>query len=265
MIKRCTGLADFVAQASLHPYGAEPTERWSLGITAAQVTRMATEGDPTLVPSLRPEMDRFRMDAAPKMQWSASLAGARVCVPAYLAGNPMSMRRRAPVGETKRVGIYVSPVGDVLCSAAQMMKRGCAVLGALEMLDASGVQVDLTLVMDTGGRDGATTFLVPLETRPMDLSTIGVAIAHPAFYRHLGFGLAKRLNGFTGRFSDAYRDSKAPDGDPRDIETYINVMRRTLDLSPSDIFIPRVTSEDPMVDDPAGWMMARVQQAMEAT
>lgn len=235
---------------------------WDLGVSGPEALKRGEMGDPTIATETSAIMDRivpsFREEEASR--WVAAPMGTRVSVPEYLGGNPMCMRRRAKRETTARhLSIYVDLGCAAMVGASHMMKRGATILGFLEWLTRHGINVDLYLVSGAGTREVQDLYhVVRCDTRPLDISVSGFAIAHPAFARHVAFS-AETPYGFRGAFSASsvkYR---------RDPQGYERFMRGLLDMQPGDIYVPESYAYDPLVTDPVKWVEERVSQISETT
>jgi hypothetical protein len=95
-------------------------------------------------------------------------------------------------------------IADVTTSASvsggDIQRRGAAILALVRVLSTRR-PIELwagTMVDADNGRNAVYTF-ARIETSPLDLATACFALAHPAFPRHLCYGLA-RLHGYAGRW-----------------------------------------------------------------
>jgi hypothetical protein len=208
----------------------------------------------------------------------ASLAGGRVNVPGYLAGRPDHMTRRKRVVSTRHLAIYVSIMACGMTTADQMLGRSRAILGAIAGLQAAGVSVDLYLMCDTQGcgwykgpktglivdethPDDQVISVVPIDSRPVDLSQVAGSLGQRRFLDLGVFEWARDAYGFDGRWSQAYRPAGL---DPvRGISRYTEILRERLGLGPEAVIFPRVSYLDPLLADPDRWVAERVNQAMK--
>jgi hypothetical protein len=269
--------------------GAGMGEDWDLGISGARAADLAVNGDPSIVAEYAGNVDRYTLDAAneTRLAWLPSVSGGRVDMGAYLTGAPDCMRRRARREiQTRHVSIYVSQTCSAGISAATMRKRGAAILGLLDVLNGMQVSVDLYLVIDLDGarsrNDGATlrgraalanadgsaldgdvTQVVRVESRPLDLSQVGFAIAHPAFSRNIGYRVAAQY-GYRGGWSRTW-DTCGAYAQGAGLDRYVRIMREKIGADAADLFVPPVSYRDEIISDPARWIRERVTQVTRAS
>ena len=285
MIARFDSVAAFVdyavANADTKTYDGNG-KAWDGGVSSDKAIRLASAGDPSIVADVNADVDAFAYasNEETRRAYVRDVAGSRVDVPAFLSGSPTCMRRRAKrTSETRHVSIYVSLVCAAGIAASTMLARGKAILGLLSVLQTQGIACDLYLISDMNGstacankagkmppvsdewdmtNDGDCTFVIRVESRPLDLGVSGFAIAHPAFTRHLTYS-AGHLFGFYGHWSRTFTNSG---GMGRSYDRYMSQLRAKLQASPTDIFVPPVNLYDEIVTDPKAWIRARVAQAL---
>lgn len=284
MIARWDSITDFVRFARTHATLSTHSEgrSWDAGVTGVQAAELAIAGDRSIVAQCMTDVDAFTLGATEETrpQWESSVAGSRVDVPSFIAGSPACMKRRAKrATDTRHVAIYVSTSCGANIPASVMLKRGAAILGLLETLQASGVAVDLFVVDDMQGArsedrvnpsvlheakrhgtwdlswNGDHVQVIRVESRPLDLSVAGFALAHPAFARNVALAVGAPF-GFSGQWSETYMRTRY------DAPAYRKAMARTLGMSPSDLFVPPVDNRDTVVQDPARWMRECLAQVM---
>lgn len=174
------------------------------------------------------------------------VAGTGVSVPHYLAGAPKCMRRRVQVERAARhVSIYVSTACAWSWSGEELLGRGRAILSLLSWLQSNRVECDIQLV--TGLHHSKDLYsCVRLETRPLDLSQVGFALAHPAFERQLAWQLAYN-QGWDGiNWAPSERDPKK--------------MRQILGMAAGDVYVQPAEKDCRLMADPKRWLLERVTQ-----
>lgn len=199
-----------------------------------EACKLALEGDPNLKASTSEAMSRLvpQYVEGSTRRWAPSIAGSRVCIPEYLSGNPMCMRRRVPRESiTRHMNVYVAVGCQAAVRAGQMVERGAIVLGMLEALQAAQVGVDLYLVHELADDQNDRFFIVKVDSQPLNLSEASFAIAHPAFFRVLGMQLAAAYGDYRGQFSAKAQGNKGS-------STWCDWVRAKLDIAPSDVYVP---------------------------
>lgn len=241
--------------------GASQGYSWDGGLGFRDAIRMSKEGDPTIVSKYVSTVDKlvneyqFRNDN--RTGYRPSVAGSRVSVQDYLAGSPTCMRRRVPQEmQNRSVSIYVSTTCAGGIPADKMMVRGATILSLLEFLQTSQVSVELFLLAETHGRtDGDLIQVIQVESHPLNLSTAGFAIAHPAFARRITYCHAYNIDGFNGqwgRSQSAYYSSGTGG-------TYAEKLSKAIGMGPSDIYVPAPKYDDgDIFVNPDKWLEERI-------
>jgi hypothetical protein len=157
-------------------------------------------------PALTAKCDRLldRMESVPfatsRFATVAAVAGGAPCVPAYLAGSPMAMRRRvriaddfAPLAVVVDVGVSASVTHDTI------QRRGAAALALVRLLAATR---PVALWVVTGQqisrysenkRDAA--YAVRLDTAPLDVARAAWLLAAPEAFRRAAFAACQTVGG----------------------------------------------------------------------
>lgn len=230
---------------------------WDCDVDGTAALTRAIDGDPEVTPAALSQLVSLQTHASggTRNRYVNAIAGSRVDVPAYLANTPACMKRRMRVEhETRHVSLYVSTACQGSVQAESMLARGTAILALLEYLQANGTSVDLYLLAELAddGRDHWT--VIRVETRPLDISTSGFAIAHPAFGRKLCYAWAESQGDYHGQWSSAAQrlDKSSP--------AWGAYVRKELGLAPGDVLVPYAVNADQIVQDPGAWLAARIQQ-----
>lgn len=131
----------------------------------------------------------------------AAVAGGAPCVPAFLAGNPLAMRRRVKISDEAAPLAVVVDIGvSASVQAATIERRGAAALALVRLLAATR---PVTLWAVVGQRaslysDHATdaAFGVQIETAPLDVARAAWLLASPDAFRRAGFAASQAVAGF---------------------------------------------------------------------
>lgn len=238
---------------------------WDLGVSGKIAAEKAMTGDPELVQGYENMVkDVEESYTGDRACWVPSFAGTRVSVPDYLGGNPMAMRQRKRVqGSGRHVNIYVSLVTFCGCQAKDMLTRGQAVMGLLSTLQAMGVSVDVFLLAEWGDdnyfdKTGKIySQLIQLETRPLDLSVSGFAIAHPAFARNVVYSTLYMYN--LPR-SGPFPPVAAKNGP--ESKAYEEDIRKRYNLQPTDIVSLSAGWDSLVIKNPKQWVLEHTRQAL---
>src|SRR6185369_5097451 len=118
--------------------------QWDLNVRGPEARKRALSGDIEIASKAMKALENLDIecDETLKLAFMPSVAGSRVCVPAYLAGNPMCMRQRKRTEQvTRHVSVYVDMTCSAGIDASVMLKRGITILGFLEQLQRNQVGV----------------------------------------------------------------------------------------------------------------------------
>ena len=243
--------------------------KWYGEINAAKSLELAITGDDSCVAQAERLMDKFSNDQETlKAKTVSDVVGGFASVPAFLSGNPQSMRRRQKVkNDVAPLTILV----DLTCScdidAEKMRNRGIAIL-ALVMLLTSSRPVELYAI-GTGGAEESNKqdkgdefhmIITRIETTPLDLATSAYALTHVGFFRRvvLGIGMKKYMShGKWGTFIDC--DYGKTTG-----KKYRETMLRHAGLPDETLYIPPASSYDRdstmLMDEPIKWVNKMVKE-----
>ncbi len=221
--------------------GGSQGYEWDGGVGFKDAIRFSKEGDPNIVSKYVSTVDKlvneyqFRNDN--RTAYRPSVAGSRVSVQDYLAGSPTSMRRRVPQEmQNRSVNIYVGTTCAAGIPADKMMERGATILSLLEFLQTSQVSVELYLLAEThGATDGDLIQVIQVESHPLNLSTAGFAIAHPAFARQVTYCHAYNIDDFNGMWGRSQGYFGQSD---EQANGYTEKLAVAIGMSPADIYVP---------------------------
>ena len=183
-----------------HRHWCRPADTWT-GASAAATLRHASTGDAARVALADAMLDRIEVSVgfeARRWRTLDSVAGGAPNVPAYLAGSPMSMRRRVRVMDTAaplvialELGVSASVDNDTIA------RRGAAAL-ALARIASATRPVELWGYF--AARDGsahAAAMAVRLDTAPMDVARAAWLFCAPEALRRACFAVLAHVGGWT--------------------------------------------------------------------
>tara|TARA_R110000851_G_scaffold276686_1_gene429729 strand:+ start:250 stop:1077 length:828 start_codon:yes stop_codon:yes gene_type:complete len=165
--------------------------------------------------------DAAMTDALYLPNWTPSVAGFLPSVPAYCAGEPLSMFDQSEsVLETAKVlkiAVVCIPCSEVTATA--MLNRGAAILGAIDALERDGnIRVEL-VGMFPSYSVGAKNCLMEMTLKnagdDWNPASVAFAIANPAFGRRIGFRWLESKQAYAGNVERCYghgstKNNKAP-------------------------------------------------------
>lgn len=187
------GTAD-LAERLKRQYRGTWGEFWGAGMTQAEAETAIAEGDLAGVAASDKHLSRledlYHIDAR-SFSVVPDVAGSLPNVPAYLAGQPLSMRRRARV---EREAAPLTVTVDLSSSASigpdVIRKRGAAILALVRIL-ATRRPVTLWVGAAIGNAERQKDYnasWVRMETSPMDLARCAHMLTHPSVSRGILYG-----------------------------------------------------------------------------
>lgn len=220
---RFDALEDYAAYLA-GPVAAAPCEHWTEdggsfhGATSSETLERVRGGDLARV-ALADAMLAHLEDSigfeARRWRTVASVAGGAPNIPAFLAGAPMTMRRRvrmldaaAPLTIALEIGVSQS------VDAATIARRGAAAL-ALARIAAGQRPVALWAYSAARCGDGnAAAYAVRLDTAPLDLARAAWLLCSPEACRRASFATCSSLAGWrknngTVRWLDKHTEAVA--------------------------------------------------------
>jgi hypothetical protein len=230
--------------------------------TFEQSVKLARDGWPHIVDDANKiiaDIEASGLIARGQPTYVNDVAGAFPNVPAYLAGSPECMFRRGSselLGEQSPLTVYLDVSVWAGTDADQIKKRGIAIL-ALVMILSERRPVDLYVFSSLGagmfgGGNQALFCVMPVETRPLDISTATYALTSAGFLRNLCFAWADK-HGFDGGY--------AWHKEPRDDATR-ELVREVLGASPQDLVIYGAGTNEKHLTDPIGWLHDQLKAHM---
>jgi hypothetical protein len=179
------------------------------------------------------------------------VVGGSPCVPAFLAGHPMAMRRRERViTEQGPLTIIVSMTLSGGIATDIMRKRGASLLALVRLLSANR-PVEIWLAVGLGGNNHGTHTLVRLDTAPLDLARAAHMLTCPSVTRGLGYGICQGLRE-GGQWPhdnfDHYQRTAR--------ELYSNVIGTSSEV----LYVGAAHVNDPTVKEPVKWLKETLAQ-----
>lgn len=238
-----------MADAVLAKGSSSGTSRWNGGLDLPAACRTMRTGDLSYVArsdALLARFERFAF-ASPTKAWRRDVAGAVPNVPAFLAGNPQSMRRRVRlVSEAAPLAVVVDLTTSGSIEARDIERRGAAILALVRVLSARR-PVELWAGAFTGadGDQNGVAMFARIDTSPLDLARAAFAFVSPAYPRKALYGLARSF-GFAGGWP--YRSATASRHFLDDL------IRPALPHVGDVLAIPALYTTDLSTRDPEAWI-----------
>lgn len=171
-------------------------EKW-IGASAAMTLRRARAGDPARVKLADDMLTKLENAVGfEARRWRAvdAVAGGVPNVPAYLAGAPLAMRRRARVMDAAAPLTIAIDLGvSQSVNERTIARRGAAAL-ALARIAAASRPVSLWVYFAARSDTGTDAmFAVKLDTAPLDVSRAAWLLCAPEALRRAGFAVLECL------------------------------------------------------------------------
>jgi hypothetical protein len=242
--------AAYIAKGCGSKYSSNGRDSWYNNESEAETLRKAELGDTHLVPSAEQQLAQLEHNLeTPTSVWEPNVAGAYACVPDYIAGLPTPMRHMIQEqDETNPITVLAVTTSSAGISSKTLERRGVTIL-ALVMALARVRPVTLQQVSILDGSDNGETIITSeINTHPLDLATACYVLTSAGFARRLTYGLATKLNGFTGGWPRKYKYGNAT--------SYYTYLKNI--LSPSDpkhtLLIESAELHDQLLSDPIRWI-----------
>lgn len=165
---------------------------WTGGIGSTDhAHRTARAGDLALVAPSDRLLSALETVSPITSAWETidDVAGAVPNVPAYLAGTPLTMRRRRrTVREAAPLAVYVDLTSSAGIDAETLMRRGAAILALVRVLSARRpVELWAGASLDWQLKQACAVFF-RLDTAPLDLARAAHLLTHPSVPRGMCYG-----------------------------------------------------------------------------
>jgi len=241
-------MADYAMRRAPYMRGAD---EWSGGLDAKESVRRCHYGDLSRVaPSdaLLSRFERFAFQSV-RREWRDDISGQVPNVPAFIAGTPLSMRRRAKVeSPAAPLAIVVDLTSSANISPEMLERRGAAILAIVRVLSARRpVELWAGTMTDANGRKNASAHFARIETAPLDLARAAFVLVSPAFPRQLCYG-ASRADGFEGAWPYGNDDASR--------RFMADILRPAMTHVEDFLAIPAAHSGDEMTRNPEAWIEA---------
>lgn len=195
--------AFLTGEAAPSPYlSRDARDDWAGADAAATVARAAA-GNPALTSvcdRLLSKMETATDFATSRHVTVAAVAGGVPCVPAYLAGSPLSMRRRVRVlDEAAPLAVVVDMGVSASVQHPTIQRRGAAALALVRLL-AAVRPVSLWVVSGQhvsrySDRAADAAFGVRLDTAPLDVARAAWLLCAPEAFRRAAFAACQTIGG----------------------------------------------------------------------
>lgn len=254
-VKRFDSLEEFIAISRTCPC-TDAEKSWFNGETVAQTCEFSLNGNESVVAEAEALIEQLSniTEGAPVNAWGNSPAGAYPIVPEFLAGRPDCMRAMQPTDDLSPVNIYVCTTSSASVDSEEYMKRGAAILAlVMKLQQIRSVNLFVTFECDGGRVSDDAIQIIPVESRPLNISQAAYLLSSTGFSRHMTYGYGRTKQ--TSRLSWI---SEFNSGRPS--AQYFTKVAEYYELSSSDIHIKPIHRNDPMLSDPVAWINAQLER-----
>lgn len=227
---------------------------WTGARTREELERDETIGRLDLVAKSDALLDRFSVRFPSRRRRNFDdVCGAVPIVPAFIAGQPCSMRRREPTRDVDApVALVLNTVLSAGCEHDVVIRRGVAVLALARMLHARRpVELWQVCELQVAAKDAGYLFC-RLDLATVDLAICAQVLAGTSHTRGLGYGAITCLWGSGGGWAFNNHDLS--------IRHFPDVCRWALPHVQDVLAIPGVHIDDPLSSDPDKWIVAKLAE-----
>lgn len=215
-------------------------------------------GDLSGVAASEALLDKLEAEQFVSPVWRQRLdvVGGSPCVPAYLSGHPMAMRRRERImSDAGPLTIIVSMSLSAAIDIETMRKRGASLLALVRLLSANR-PVELWIAVCLGGNKHGTHTLVRLDTAPLDLARAAHMLTCPSVTRGLGYGVCQDMRSGGQWPHDDYAHYQ---------RTARQLYSGVIGTDSEVLYVGAAHANDPTVKEPLQWLKAMLAQYGGAT
>ena len=198
-------LRELVARIGLHGEYRSFSGKWYGKHNVTSALRALTFGDESLVAASDSLLSKLedKLPPTPKWQKVNHVAGPRVRMGAFLAGQPNSMRRRKKLDrDDAPVTIFMDLTSSAMIDAGKLLARGTAILAlARALCEHRTVELWGGIAIGESGwrwdKAWSSTVAWRIDTTPLDLARAAFLLSAPAMARGIGYGIGPGCAGRT--------------------------------------------------------------------
>lgn len=248
----CDSIGDFLETTAKADWSNDPQSFYS-NMSADQCRNCLRNGNMELVAQADAVLSKVESIVPIAHAWHIvnDVVGGVPNVPAYLAGHPLTMRRRErSMSERAPLAIVadITSSGDLEASTVQ--KRGIMIFALLRALTAMR-PVELFVTIPIGEKELGGTIVTRMETAPLDLARAVHMIAHQSVARGLGY---KTIQQYHPKSHGWLWGSVALER-----STAKQSLSRIMPLGSEVLYIPPVHNMDKALTEPETWLRQMLQ------
>jgi hypothetical protein len=256
MVKTWDSIGDMVRECgaipTMHTYMSD-TDRWFGHTSKLSISNKLLNGDTDLAKKadkVLSKIDKLDLPLVAQFESVRSPFGGRVNFGEWMAGSPTPMRRKVRrASELGPLKIFVGITSSAAIDSNKLEARGIAILALLQKIQMVR-PVELYVFCEThGNSDGAVFTVVKVDSKPLEVATASVALAHCATARHLLYDWSEVNDGFNGMWPNGYQSVK-----------YYEKRKREMEVGNDDLIFESLTSWDANFDNPEKWIKTQLQK-----
>jgi hypothetical protein len=203
--------------------------------------------------ALLERFERFVFETG-KSRWIDDVAGALPNVQAYLAGQPLQMRRKTrDESASAPIAIIVDLTTSASISADAIARRGAAILALVRILSTRRpVELWAGSMLDANHMQDAIGVFAHIETAPLDLATAAYVMTSAGFPRRLCYGISRAHYGYQGHWPYGSHSASR--------ELMRDICKPAFDHVSEVLCIPACHSEDDITGNPEGWIERKLEE-----
>jgi hypothetical protein len=246
---------------------AEMLERYQAPVESycsAAAYRVVHDGMRHGSPELSVLADKFltkfedEIFTSPANRVTDDVIGAVPNVGAYLAGNPMNMRRKVrTASETAPLAIFLELTGSAGVSSPQMVQRGSAML-ALARLLTNTRPVELWTLTTYGAHGLLQMIACKIDTAPLDTARASFQLCGP--YMNSVFHTVSNEESQHARNGRSQNNGWAYGVPDLERKWSGEILRRIIHPGMTLVHMPAVSAHDPSVNNPEQWVRDMLRQ-----
>jgi hypothetical protein len=253
---------EFVELAKRTKPNREALERnpWSGSLTWAETLQKLEHGDMRDVGKSDALLDKLDVIPAPtaRHEWIDDVTGGWANVPAFLAGQPLNMRRRVKrENEFQPLAVVVNLLASASTSFEQAHQRGIAILAVVRAIATRRpveLYVGVTASNNHSGSGTTDNVYFRIDTSPMDLAHAAFCLANPAVYRQIAFQILREQFNTAPSIPLPYTASLMDKAEGQFYQIVGHAFPHVNDV----LAIPHLFGKHPSLNDPVAWVQQMV-------
>ena len=242
----CDSIGDFATLTEKH--GRE-TSSWSGNMSGRDSVNCLRNGDLSGVKAADEYLSKIESLLAFETQtWKvvSDVSGGVPNVPAFLAGHPLSMRRRQrQVSQQGPIAVVCDLTSSGGIRAEDVRKRGCAILALVRALTTLR-PVELWALVGLGRHGQACEIMTRISTTPLDLGRAAHMLTHPSVSRGLGYGYLQTVHHSGGDWNFGNITLQR--------DTARELLMRVMNAAAEVLYVPPVYGTDKAINEPVAWL-----------